>query len=325
LIKNFDNGYSNIVKICDMCKKEIVTSYSSIIRSRKSRQCELDYCKSCSEKVSRKTPSEETIKKAIDLYYNKYLTLREIEKLLNVNRIIIVRCFNEKGLISRDKSEKRIKDPSEQKIIVDKYLNGDSLSWLSKLHKCSISVIRRILEKYNIEFRDPYKSCHYKFIDKNGRKMYLRSSWEVRVALWLDLKDKKWDYEKEKFKLNDKKIYIPDFWIYDTNMNLEKIIDVKGFRSINFHGMSKITNFIKEYPNIKLEIWDKRKLEELEIFKIEIPQNISSGLKPLTISPEEGQIIDSYEKNISIREISKMIHRARSNISTFLKFNNYQV
>lgn len=58
--------------------------------------------------------------------------------------------------------------------------------------------------------------------------VWLRSSWEYVFAKWLNKNNIKWDVEVKSFKVADK-LYRPDFFIYDDNKELIKIVEIKGY------------------------------------------------------------------------------------------------
>jgi hypothetical protein len=89
-----------------------------------------------------------------------------------------------------------------------------------------------------------------------------RSTWEAKVAEYLDLNNISWKYEESYFKLNGNKSYRPDFFVYK-NGNFTKLIEVKGyFRKEN---KEKFEEFKQLYPEIDIELWDKNVLKEMNI------------------------------------------------------------
>lgn len=56
---------------------------------------------------------------------------------------------------------------------------------------------------------------------------YLRSSYEYAYAKYLDYLSISWGYEEQLFDLGYKK-YKPDFFLYDKDGRLEKIVEVKS-------------------------------------------------------------------------------------------------
>jgi hypothetical protein len=88
------------------------------------------------------------------------------------------------------------------------------------------------------------------------------SSWEVGTAQYLDKEDISWKYGERGYKLSNGEVYFPDFFIYDNEV-FQKIIEVKGyFRERN---KKKFEMFLAEYPQVKIELWQRDKLYGLNI------------------------------------------------------------
>ena len=100
--------------------------------------------------------------------------------------------------------------------------------------------------------------------DRQSRYKNIRfdSKWEIGVAQWLDKNNLTWMYGHLGFKLSDNRYYYPDFFIFE-DKNLIKIIEVKGyFREEN---KKKFEMFLKEYPDIVTELWNKEVLINKDI------------------------------------------------------------
>jgi len=86
-----------------------------------------------------------------------------------------------------------------------------------------------------------------------------KSSWEASVAKYFDDNKIIWKYEEKEFIIDDTTSYRPDFFIYENNKFI-KLVEVKGyFRKEN---KIKFQNFINKYPDINIELWDKKVLKE---------------------------------------------------------------
>ena len=60
--------------------------------------------------------------------------------------------------------------------------------------------------------------------------VWLRSSWEFIYAKWLNNhKNIIWDVEISEYKLSDNSTYRPDFFIFDNEGDLKKIVEIKGY------------------------------------------------------------------------------------------------
>jgi hypothetical protein len=101
---------------------------------------------------------------------------------------------------------------------------------------------------------------------KDGQQVWLRSSYEVAVAKWLDAQSLTWQYEPKAFpvifNLNGQKIestYTPDFYVVEYGYYIE----VKGY----WHEDAKL-KFIEtlvQNQDLKVEVWQLPKLKELGI------------------------------------------------------------
>ena len=96
------------------------------------------------------------------------------------------------------------------------------------------------------------------------KDIYFRSNWEILTVKYFEENNIKWQYEPKYFIINDKCTYTPDFYLSE----LDKWIEVKGYWRDD--AITKFAEFKIIYPNINIEIWDKTKLEELNIIKKKI-------------------------------------------------------
>lgn len=87
----------------------------------------------------------------------------------------------------------------------------------------------------------PYsKGAYYKGI-------WMRSTWEIKIAKWLDKQNWKWLYESRRFELKDR-TYSPDFYLPEQNVWWE----IKGW--FNKETQEKISQFRELYPYEKIVI-----------------------------------------------------------------------
>ena len=94
----------------------------------------------------------------------------------------------------------------------------------------------------------------------NGR--WMRSSWEIAFAKFLNLHKISWSYEPRRFILKSGKQYTPDFYLPDFDLWIE----IKGFWWPK--AREKFNQFLTEHPNTKIvvigeQIW----LQPLNVFK----------------------------------------------------------
>ena len=90
------------------------------------------------------------------------------------------------------------------------------------------------------------------------QNIWLKSSYEIAYAKYLDKNNIKWKYEYKTFNLGDT-TYTPDFYLPETN----QYIEIKGWYTDKFK--EKIKIFKQLYPRISLVILNSNHLKMLEI------------------------------------------------------------
>ena len=90
------------------------------------------------------------------------------------------------------------------------------------------------------------------------KNIYMRSSWEVLFAQFLDLSGIKWQYEPKTFDLGNS-TYTPDFYIQAWN----GYIEIKGFWRGN--AKEKFNKFKRLHPEINIILFNKLPLEEIGV------------------------------------------------------------
>ena len=86
------------------------------------------------------------------------------------------------------------------------------------------------------------------------KRIWMRSSWEVKIAEWLDKQNWKWLYEPKRFELKDM-TYLPDFYLPSLNVWWE----VKGW--FDKQSRERISQFRELYPNERLLVLTKEVYE----------------------------------------------------------------
>lgn len=99
---------------------------------------------------------------------------------------------------------------------------------------------------------------HYIYRSPNGGYQFMRSTWEVKYANFLDQKGIKWTYEPMAFKTSEG-FYFPDFYLPGEACWVE----IKG--RLTDEAAKKMENFQKSYPNEKLTILRGNDLKDLGI------------------------------------------------------------
>lgn len=103
-----------------------------------------------------------------------------------------------------------------------------------------------------------YQGYYYSTVQE--QYVWLRSSYEYIYAKYLDSINVNWKIEFKSYKLITNETYKPDFFIFDDNNNLIKIVEVKGWWKNRLH---KYYLLKKQLNTIDMELL---KLEELKIY-----------------------------------------------------------
>jgi len=155
-------------------------------------------------------------------------------------------------------------DNITKEILVKEYIkNKKTLKQIAKLFNCNYSVIVNRLKKYNIKVRtigEARKFVHIKGTYEGDyyKGIWMRSSYEIKFAQFLDLSEIKWLYEPEVFDL-DNTTYTPDFYIPEWDLYVE----VKGWW--RKQAKTKFMKFKKQYIDKNIEVFDKKRLLKLGV------------------------------------------------------------
>lgn len=104
---------------------------------------------------------------------------------------------------------------------------------------------------------------------KTQEELICKGGWEASVVDWLN--DNKVNYDWQvSFKLSDSRTYIIDFYDKDRNTYIE----IKGWWRDD--AFEKFSQFKKDYPLLKVEIWDKQVLLQKNI-----PLRTKNGIEAL--------------------------------------------
>jgi len=104
------------------------------------------------------------------------------------------------------------------------------------------------------------------YIRKNGEKIWMRSSWEIKIAKYLDSKDYNWSYEPTAFPIKyvfnnivKEGTFRPDFLI----QNLNEYWEIKGWWRDD--SKEKYEAFVEQYKDLKIILLMKNNIKELGI------------------------------------------------------------
>jgi hypothetical protein len=173
-----------------------------------------------------------------------------------------------KGMMGKTHSKEEKRNMSER----SKKLWADKSSKLNSLeHRQSLSIRNsKLHEKGILGNKNSYSRCKRGWFDDGKKKYFMRSSWELNYATYLnflieakDIKD--WEYEVDIFRFNNIKqgvvSYKPDFKIYNNDDTIE-YHEVKGW--MDSKSKTKIKRMKKYYPEIKLIIIGQKEYKSIK-------------------------------------------------------------
>jgi len=214
-------------------------------------------CRSCSNKG--RIVTEETKKKIIKIHTG----LKRSKKT----------CKN----ISDSLKGKYKYNISKEFLIKEYIKKNKSMKIIAKEIECSEATICYRMKKYNILRRNRYEAMKGVPKSNKGKKhhwygkiihgkwgkykgIYMRSSWEILYAKYLDKQHINWQYEPIAFEL-DNTTYTPDFYLPEKN----KYIEIKGYWRDD--SKKKFNKFKEKYPDKDITVLMKTDLEELGILE----------------------------------------------------------
>lgn len=181
-----------------------------------------------------------------DLYWNKGLSQSQIAKKFSINQTGIWHYMKVFDVPVRPWRAKPIRN------CIDCH---NKLKWESSRKGC----LRcgKCWYKFAVKENHPtfgrsssWSVCSYNQIN-------FKSSWEANFAKWCDLSEIKWQYEPKAFYLGGT-TYTPDFYLPE----FDCWIEIKGW----WIGLAKKKfNFVKNHFDIRLKLFDERKLKQLGV------------------------------------------------------------
>ena len=155
---------------------------------------------------------------------------------------------------SHTHKNKVVSDETKAKMRRNNYLNnGGTSPWKGKKHS---STTKALLSKKATEQNKRYKGKH-PYSGPNGC-IKMRSSWEVKYAEYLDKNNIGWSYEPKSYKLNNGKLYTPDFILSDGT-----IVEIKGY--FRNDAGEKWDMFLQGYPELNKSLLMKEELREMGV------------------------------------------------------------
>lgn len=242
---------AKVIVLCTICNNTRVTSKGNALKVKRCAKCQrIDQCKKISNidrfgrKHTEKTKQKISVSNSISQKRGKESHMFG-KKLSNSHKEIIAKSNKErvwsKESIEKSSNSKKGKKASEET-------------------KAKMSLSQT--GKNNPMYGKPAANSIGSFYQtKEGIKIWLRSSWEIKVANYLDSKNIQWLYEYTAFPIEyiyNNTIrygtYSPDFYL----PNIDTYWEIKGF----WFGDSreKYVAFLEQYKGIKIILKQKEDL-----------------------------------------------------------------
>ena len=156
----------------------------------------------------------------------------------------------------RAEMEKKRRDQVNEPGYRAKLGNEMRRRWADPVWRAKMCKIRKTQSKGN-QARSPNASFYRtRYKGKNG-SFWMRSSWEVKFALWMDSFGVEWTYEEERIWLSRGHYYRPDFYL----PNQRTYVEIKGW--MTKESISKLARVKKLYPDLMLWVFEQRHLKEI--------------------------------------------------------------
>lgn len=251
-------------------------------------------------------------------------SLVEAAEAFDVSKQTIIAELRRRGIARRHVGRKtRFADEPETRAqILKGYENGATIPLLADVYRCSRDAIKQVLTDANVALRkDGPGKCVFQFIDRKGREFWMRSSWEIKTAIFLDQKERDWDYEKESYEIGLRRRYTPDFWVYDADGKLAQLLDVKGW--LYPESDERIGRFRTAYPGLPFELWGQEELTAQGILAIALPAAPTgkkrTGLRSRFSKEEVREAIRLYESCMSVGQVAEAMNRSESAVARQLQ------
>ena len=256
--------------------------------------------------------------------YNILKSISAVARIYNMSDSIIKRILDANNIDRR--SERTIVIEKNEATVIDKELCNNVINdykmphgnvrEIAKKYNVLRVIVKRILENNDIQIKscrdviNERKAAGIRIRRKNPRYekfiptkwflyngIYYQGTWEFKFGLWLIQNNIKFNCHKDirrfEYTINGEvHKYNPDFYIIDE----DKFVEIKGKFTERCKEKMRI---IKEmYPDVKIEIYDRKKLDELNILNID--KTLGINLRLYEIKNRTSIVIDELLKNINI-------------------------
>ncbi len=244
-----------IYRICEICGKEELRKARMVIKFKQTK------CHCCAGKINASKNKEIRIQKIKEFWKcNKHPRLGVKHRAESKRQISETRLANPP--ICSQETRQKLSDANrgEKNGFYGKKHNKETRKIMSEKAK-----LRAKTGKDSILYGNKYFAKPIPYTMLCGEIINMRSSWEIKVAKYLDGQDIKWKYESQTFPVIyefEGKIkegtYIPDFLL-----DGGEIWEVKGYWRKD--AQIKFEAFKKQYPNERIRLLQKIELVEMGI------------------------------------------------------------
>ena len=251
-------SHKKIAVICDRCKEMRIISKVAAVRSK--------MCALCQRRIQAKKMAREN---RIGRKHSKETKEKIRQAHLSLNRCGsaspsygIVRSIAHRNKIAEANRNRIWKSSSRAKMSASR--KGKKASTATR-QKMGLSRTGKRNPNYG------KRAAHGKgkwYQRTNGNKIWLRSSWEEKTAIYLDMHELNWQYEPKAFPITYKfnettkeGTYRPDFCIQLNSKNV--YWEVKGYWRDD--AWVKFEAFREQYPDIEIKLMDKEELTKMSI------------------------------------------------------------
>jgi len=244
------NSEKLVIWFCAKCKVEQEKKYRYALKN--------NLCLNCSNKKNANTNTKQRVDKLKQWYFENENPRKGIKRPQHVVDAL------KKANKGREKTQKEREYRSKLfsgtgNPMYNKKHTEESLKKMIDFQKTNLSIRG---ENSNFYGKKPKHGNGSWYVCKDGSKVWMRSSWEIKLAKYLDQNNIEWLYEPKTFPINygnKKGTYSPDFFL----VKEKYFIEVKGWWRDD--AFVKYSSFLKQYPNIVIKLYDKLKLKELKI------------------------------------------------------------
>lgn len=194
--------------------------------------------------------SSERCVEILDLYRRGF-SLRQIGGRLNIPKGTVCGIVARAG-IQRPKVKTFSLTQEQSAALAQEYLGGKTYVDLATKYKIAPTTVGEVLRRMSVEPRIGWASYRTQpWMDRRGRSVLFKSSWELAYARWMDAQGWDWSYEPVSFYVPGSRRYTPDFGIYEGGV-LIGFVEVKGW--LDEKTKRRLEKFRAAYPQVIVEL-----------------------------------------------------------------------